>query len=273
MIFDRTKVHVNHDLAAANTATSNFFKTAAEDLIDRLQIIDKDYLHILNIGCRSGLLPLLKELYKDAQIIVTDISQAVLDTFEHDYKYALDEENIAESLIQLIPDMTGKYFDLIIFSLGLHKINDVQNFLTQINYLLKDDGIFIGNFVGGESLKSLRFKLFEAEAEIQAPHHPHILPFIHFDHVVMLLQHAGFAEIIVDYENIDLEFQSPIELIHALKKAGASNILANMTNYSLPKKLYSTLKSSSGIFTDRLQLIGFTASKSKNTIRLKSSNP
>ena len=271
MIFDRTKVLKFHDRAAANIAQSSFFKSAAQDLIDRLEIIDKDYLRILNVGCRSELPLQLKTHFKEAKIIVTDISQTVLSAFDYDHKFALDEENIVELLPQFIPDLTSKYFDLISFPLGLHKINDVQNFLQQTSYLLRDDGIFIGNFIGGESLKSLRYKLFEAEEKARLPHYPHIAPFIHFDHVVMLLQNAGFAEIIVDYENIDLEFQSPIKLMYALKEAGESNVLADIANYSLPKKVYSALAIVNTFF-DRLQLISFTASKSKNTIKLKSSS-
>jgi len=273
LIFDRQKVLTNLNRARALKFQPDFFKTAASDLIERLQIIDKDYAHVLDIGCRWGLLTAqLKSQYKNAKIISTDISQKMLDSFEHDKKSALDEENIIKYLPRFIPDFTGKYFDLISFSLGLHKINDVQGFLQQINYLLADDGIFIGNFIGGESLKGLRFKIFKAEEQAGTPHHPHIAPFIHFDHTVMLLQNAGFAEVVVDYENIDLEFASPLKLMQRIKQAGESNALLDRANYSLPKTVYRHLSNSSEKFTDRLQLISFVASKSKNTIKLKSSN-
>lgn len=273
MIFDRQKVLASLNRASALESQPDFFKMAASDLIERLQIIDKDYARTLDIGCRWGLLTAqLKSQYKNAEIISTDISQKMLDSFEHDKKFALDEENIVEYLPQFIPGFTDKYFDLISFSLGLHKINDVQGFLQQINYLLADNGIFIGNFIGGESLKGLRFKMFEAEEQAGTPHHPHISPFIHFDQVAMLLQSAGFAEVIVDYENIDLEFANPLKLMQRIKQAGEANALLGRANYSLPKKVYCHLSNNSEKFTDRLQLISFIASKSKNTIKLKSSN-
>lgn len=251
-----------------------FYTSACIDLIDRLNMIDKNCNKILDLGCRSGNLTIkLKKLYTEAEVIATDISQNMLNCFEHNLKFATDEENIASDLFEFAPQVTSRYFDLINYSLGLHKINNVQNFLMSVNFLLKDDGIFIGNFVGGESLKNLRFKIFEAESSLGLPHHPHISPFIHFDHVAMLLQGAGFAEIIVDYQNIDLEFASPLKLMKALKDVGESNTLLNRTNYSLPKAVYSILQAdNSKEFMDRLQLISFVASKKKNTIKLKSSN-
>lgn len=274
MIFDRTQVLINRDRAAACMIGLEFYTNACDDLLERLSLIDKNYAKVLDLGCRSGILTTqLKKLYVDTEIIATDISQLMLDCFEHNKKFAIDEENIASSLLKLAPHFTSKYFNLISYSLGLHKINDVQNFLMSVNFLLKDDGIFIGNFIGGESLKNLRFTIFDAESSLRLPHHPHIPPFIHFDQVAMLLQNAGFAEIIVDYQNIDLEFASPLSLMHALKNVGESNTLFNRANYSLPKSVYSILQAdNSSKFTDRLQLISFVASKKKNTIKLKSSN-
>ena len=273
MIFDRQKILINHDHASSLVSRPDFFRTAVSDLSERLQIIDKDFATIFDIGCRWGFLTSeFKNQYINAEIISTDISQKMLDTFEHNKKFAVDEENIISLLPQFIPNFTNKYFDLISFSLGLHKINDVQSFLQQINYIMKNDGIFIGNFIGGESLKGLRFEIFKAEERACVPHHPHISPFIHFDQVVTLLQNAGFAEVVVDYENIDLEFASSLELMQVIKQSGESSALLGRTNYSLPKAVYLQLADNSKKLSDRLQLISFVASKNKNTIKLKSSS-
>jgi SAM-dependent methyltransferase len=257
LIFDREKVRIHRDLTAANRNQNfKFFEAASLDIIDRLNCIDKEYIAILDVGCRSGILTkLLKNTYNNAEIISTDISAAMLATFEHLYKYQVDEENLSPLYTEL--NLVNN-FDLIIFSMGLHWINDIPGFLKQIYSMLKPDGIFIANFIGGESLKNLRNKLIETEVKAKRPHAPHISPFIHFDHVTPLLQQAGFNEIIVDYEIIEFE-----------QKMGESNALLKTSNYSLSKDMLTYLSDDSQVFKDKVNLVSFIVYKNKNTIKLK----
>ncbi|GFY55689.1 dihydrolipoyl dehydrogenase, mitochondrial [Trichonephila inaurata madagascariensis] len=104
-----------------------------------------------------------------------------------DIRTARQRELVQNSLL-------GDFFGGFISRPRLHWINDVQSFLTNIRAFLKPDGIFIGNFVGGNSLKNLRKSLIDAETASGFKHSSHISPFIHFDHVPMLLSQAGFAE-------------------------------------------------------------------------------
>ena len=48
-------------------------------------------------------------------------------------------------------------FDLVVSSLSLHWVNNLQSCLSQIKYCLKEDGVFIGSVFGGDTLKELRF--------------------------------------------------------------------------------------------------------------------
>lgn len=224
-------------------------------------MIDKSFFDILEVSAKCGYLTkLLKNTYQDAKITATDMSSLLLDSFEHEHKLLVDEEDLK------FPECS---FDLIVYSLGLHWVNDVQRFLFNIKRFLKSDGIFIGNFVGGNSLKNLRKLLIELEIASHFKHSPHISPFIHFDHVPTLLSQAGFSEVIVDCENIELGFDNPLILMREIKNIGESNSLVHRHNYAISKKMFHLLLDYEDNFEDNITLISFIASPVKNSIKLK----
>jgi len=260
-IFDRSKLKNNRNKALAGINNSLFIKNAADDVIDRLKMINNNFCNILEISAKCGYLTkLLGSTYQNnAEITTTDMSSLLLDSFEHDDKLLIDEEQL---------EFPENSFDLIVYSLGLHFINDVQGFLLNIRKFLKPDGIFIGNFVGGNSLQNLRKFLIELEIASGSKHFPHISPFIHFDHVPILLSQAGFSEVIVDYEHIELKFDNPLMLMREIKNIGESNSLINSNNYAISKKMFSLLQNYKEEFEDSVTLISFIASPIKNSIKL-----
>ena len=280
-------MQLHRDKATTTVNNCSFLKYVSEDLIHRLSYLEQSFDTILDIGCRTGYLTsLLKQQYNQAQIVATDLSLTMLEYFDHPYKLQIDEENI-DLLYDLIPKYNDspqkpasdesnqniarfeQGFDLIIFSFGMHWINDVPNFLIKIKDLLKPEGIFIANLAGGNSLKNLRSQIVEVEAKLNQIHSPHISPFIHFDHITPLFQQAGFKEIIVDYENIDLEYQNPYALMKMIKNIGESNSMAKSANYSISQKMLASLKNAPSPFYDKISLISFLASKNKKSIKLK----
>lgn len=216
----------------------------------------------MDLGCHTGILTkALEANYLNATITATDISDKILQSFEHPNKLLFDEEEIDK--------LELKNLDLVTFSQGLHWINDVPSFLRGIRNILQPNGLFIANFVGGSSLRKLRTSLIEAEIATNRGHSSHISPFIHFDQVSLLLAQAGFNEIVIDYENIAIEYNSPLELMHAIKNIGENNALADTNNYSISKEMLRILSKNTGEFCDQIQLISFIAAPHKNSIKLK----
>lgn len=260
IIFDREKLKANRNNGINTIKKCLYFQQSAEDIITRLNCIDQDFANILDLGCRTGQLTnLLAQNYNNASIIAADSSYILLETVGHNRKLLVDEENLP---------FPAASFDLITFSLGLHWINDVQKFLLQIRFLLKDNGIFIGNFVGGNSLKMLKKKFVEAEIAAKLPSRSHVSPFIHFDHVTPLLSCAGFQELIVDYENVPLTYSSPLEFIKELKNIGESASFSNKVHYAIPKQIFAILQDESLPFDEQINIINFIAAPNKNTIKL-----
>ncbi|MGI4776414.1 MAG: methyltransferase domain-containing protein [Janthinobacterium lividum] len=270
LIFDRKKILQHRNQASSNYKHSKFFGNLAEGVMDRLEPLNKDYSAVLDINCRNGnFTQLFRDKHTNAKIIATDISSKMLDSFKHQYKWQIDEELITSRLIEYNPDIGENYFDLINFSLGLHWINNVEEFLEQIYSLLKSDGIFIANFIGGDSLKKLRTELINIESILEVSHHSRISPFIYFQHVPALLQRAGFKDIIVDQDEIAFTYPSSYELMKEIKELGESSGLVRSSNYSLSKKMISSLSVCNKQFHDKINIISFIAGKDKNTIKMK----
>jgi NADH dehydrogenase [ubiquinone] 1 alpha subcomplex assembly factor 5 len=225
---------------------SRFYRFVIDDLLDRLEPIDKVFKDILLIGDSHDYLEsLLAKKYPAYSFIKCPLTSAL--------------------------DFNSNQFDLIIFPFGLHWIKDVQGFLAKVNFILKTDGIFIGNFAGGGTLSNLRKLLLDLEITQTNIHHPHISPFIQFQHMTPLFAGAGFAENIIDFEMIELEYKTPLLLMKEIQQVGESNCLDKAICYSITKTMYDNLKSSRDTsFIDQLNMISFISGSQKHNITLKS---
>ena len=244
-MFDLEKLEKNREKSINVIQASSFHKFIHEDIIDRLDPLDKTFDEILIIK------PAIEE-------IITEHLEVVSKNSNIQYVSNLDKE------------LPKNKFDLIIFPLGFHWINDVKSFLNQIKLILKDNGIFICSFPGGGSLINLRKKLIELEISNKIAHAAHISPFIQFEHITPLLQQSGFIETIIDMESLELEHNSALDLMKAIKNHGEANILKASAGYSITKKMYLDLQDAAEEpFSDHINLITFIAAPKKNTIKLK----
>jgi NADH dehydrogenase [ubiquinone] 1 alpha subcomplex assembly factor 5 len=69
-------------------------------------------------------------------------------------------------------------------NLALHWINDLPGTLIQIRQVLKEDGVFIGALLGGDSLFELRTALQLAELEREGGISPRVSPMTGAPHTV-----------------------------------------------------------------------------------------
>jgi SAM-dependent methyltransferase len=241
-MFDTKLIHKNKAKSVYNIGTSDFYQFIHSDLIERLGLIDKTYQEVLVLSFGNSYLVPPNDVFHH-------LNYTTPDQFE-----SIDKKSI----------------DLILFPFGFHWLEEVQNFLFEVHSILREDGIFICNFPGSGTLSTLRKVLFLAEESANSVHFPHISPFIKFEDMTALMQQAGFAESIIDSEIIELEYDSPILLMKALKGFGESNAICNRTNYSITKSMYKFLKNyNNNSFFDQINLITLISSPTKNSIKLK----
>jgi SAM-dependent methyltransferase len=115
--------------------------------------------------------------------------------------------------------------DLVVSGLALQFANDLPGVLAQIRRALKPDGLFVAALLGGDTLTELRQAFAEAESEIEGGASPRVAPFADLRELGALLQRAGFALPVTDVERVTVRYSSVFDLMHDLRRMGATNPL------------------------------------------------
>jgi SAM-dependent methyltransferase len=116
--------------------------------------------------------------------------------------------------------------DLVVSGLALQFVNDLPGTLVQIRRALKPDGLFLAALVGGDTLTELRQAFATAEAEVEGGVSPRVAPFTDVRTMGSLLQRAGFALPVTDVDRVVVRYDSPLRLMHDLRRMGATNVMA-----------------------------------------------
>ncbi|HEX2561662.1 methyltransferase domain-containing protein, partial [Phenylobacterium sp.] len=160
-LFDRDLHRKRLARAAADFDDAGFLKArAANDVVNRLEAILRDFGLVVDLGARTGAfreaLAASDAASRVGALIEADLSEAML-AGRRGLRVALDEERLP---------FAPESLDLVVSSLSLHWTNDVVGALIQIRRALKPDGLFIGAFLGGATLTELRQAIVAAEIEI-----------------------------------------------------------------------------------------------------------
>jgi SAM-dependent methyltransferase len=109
--------------------------------------------------------------------------------------------------------------------LALQFVNDLPGVLAQVRRALKPDGLLLAAMVGGDTLTELRQAFAAAEAEIEGGVSPHVSPFADLRDAGGLLQRAGFALPVTDFERLTVRYDNAFALMQDLRRMGATNVL------------------------------------------------
>ena len=190
---------------------------AADELADRLAIVQRRFPLAVNVGAHHGLLSRrIRGVAGVERIVDVDATPQLL-TGAVDMRVVADEEALpfAEASI-----------DLFVSALALQLVNDLPGALVQMRRALRPDGLLLVALLGGATLHELREAWLTAEAEISGGASPRVAPFADVRDLGALLQRAGFALPVVDSETVTVIYADPLALMRELKAMGASNMLA-----------------------------------------------
>ena len=209
------------DRAAPGFDGAGFLKArAAEDVVERLEPILRDYPVAVDLSARTGAFARAAALSDVAGriglLIEADLSARML-AGRGGLRLVLDDERLPFAEDSL---------DLVVSTLGLHWTNDVVGALIQIRMALKPDGLFIGAFFGGATLTELRQSLLAAEAEITGGAGQRVSPFADPYDAAGLLQRAGFALPVADVDRVVVRYAEPLKLLADLRQMGETSVLA-----------------------------------------------
>lgn len=216
--FDPRRLRAHRVRAARGFAENAFLAArAAEDLADRLEIVNRNFGATLIIGAPA--------LFRAALAARPALADRIGPLVEMDVARGLVSAPgvVAES--EHLP-FADQSFGLIVSTLALHWINDLPGALVQARRALRPDGLFLANLFGGRTLMELRQVLLAAEAETSGGAGLRIAPFADAPDIGRLLQRAGFALPVADSDVTNVRYENPLRLLADLRAAGETSALA-----------------------------------------------
>jgi len=216
-LFDRKMLARQRDRAAARIGAHDFLlQRAADDIVERLDVIQREFPVAVNLGAHHGVLSrALTELPSVGTVISVEDSAALL--------HQCPPPRVRADL-ETLP-FGGEELDMIASALALQFANDLPGALAQIRRALKPDGLFIAALLGGVTLRELRASLMTAETEISGGAAPRVAPMADVRDFGALLQRAGFNLPVSDTDIVQVSYESPFALMDELRGMGAANAL------------------------------------------------
>lgn len=206
-IFDRARRRVRRDRAAPRFADTSFIRDwMLEGIAERLDAVRRDFTDVLDLGCFDG------GFVPPPGTRVTRVDAGA--------RFAAMAGGMQGEEDQ--PHFPEGSFDLVVAAGSLDTVNDLPGALALIRRALRPDGLFLGAFLGGATLSTLRAVLLEAEADRPAARvHPQIDVRAAGD----LLVRAGFALPVADVENLDVRYADLFALVRDLRGMAGTSLL------------------------------------------------
>lgn len=259
-LFDRHLRRLRLTRAARRAGDADFLEVAAaEDLVGRLEAVNRRFPMAVDLGARRGAFArALAESGAAAKVdflAQTDLSVAML-AGRPGARAAADEERLP---------LKEASVDLIVSALALHWTNDLVGTLIQIRRALKPDGLFLASLLGGATLRELRQALLQAEIDLTGGAGPRVSPFADARDMGGLLQRAGFALPVVDVDRLCVRYDHPLGLIADLRAMGETSVLVDRPNAGLTRavlarawKIYRERFSAGGRIAATFEIVTLT---------------
>lgn len=249
-IFDRQLRRLRRDRAAARFAEYSFVRDAiVEGLLDRLDLVKRDFAYALDLGTADGSLArALRD--RGIEVVASDAGG----------RFAGHEVQCDEDRLPFEPES----FDLIVSAGVLDSVNDLPGALIQCRRALKPDGLFLAGFFGAGSLPFLKRALLAADEAAGGGIPQRIHPAVDVRAAGDLLTRAGFVLHVADGESLDVGYGDPFRLMTDLRGMAATNLLAGQRLPLTRGRLASLAQSfaraagSDGRLRERFELIFMT---------------
>jgi len=237
-IFDRSAWQHNRDRAAANYEKTAFLKEmACARLVERLELVRRDFTDILDLGCHGGQMgAALSARFHEQPVkfTQTDPSTAFIKQARAVNPSAQKNLVMSDDILPIAPASC----DAVFSAMFLHWMNDLPGILSQICLALRPDGLLLANLLGGRSLTELRGCLAEAESEICGGISPRCMPMADIRELGSLLQRAGFALPVVDAELVTVTYPDMFRLMADIRAMGGQNCLVGRISHFTPRAVF-----------------------------------
>lgn len=227
-LFDMDARVLRRERAARGGPALFLYERAFDDILERLEDINRSFGSALLIGCPDPQWP-ERLRAKVRELTVVDPGPA--------FASASRGQTVQEDELELEP----RSFDLCVAVGTLDSVNDLPGALLRLQLLLKPDSLLIGVMSGGETLPRLRSAMRAADSAtgIASPRvHPRVEP----SALTQLLTAAGFTMPVVDIDRVKVSYVSLNRLVSDLRSMGATNILSQRSKVPLSRAALAAAK-------------------------------
>jgi malonyl-CoA O-methyltransferase len=199
---------------ASSFRKANFiYDEIAQRLIEHLLPIKIIPQRVLDLGCGTGTtLPLLKKLYKKAEIIGVDLAQERLNLVANKRWLGKNAFTLIQADACQLP-FTDQSLDLVMANLVAHWL-PLDVWLTEMQRVLKPNGVLIFSYYGPNTLRQLAVPK---------------MAFTDMHDMGDLLVKHRFVEPALDQEQFTIEYDNPEDAWQDLE-ANGENILLSEKN-------------------------------------------
>ena len=236
--FDQQLIGRRRVRAAAAAPADFLLRNVADDLADRLMLVQRSFSTIADIATPADSL-------REAMVLRGMPMPMALEPVEALARRRHHPVVVAPA--DALPFGDGR-LDLAVSALGLQFVDDLPGLFVQVRRALKPDGLFLAALLGGDTLTELRQAFAEAESEMDGGLSPRVAPFADVRDVGALLQRAGFALPVTDSDRLTVRYGDVFALMRDLRAMGATNPL--MARRRVPLKR-STLLRMAAIYHER----------------------
>lgn len=212
--FDRALRRLRRDRAAACGGRADYLHhMVADDMLDRLDAVRRDFSRALVLGCAAPALA--------GGLRARGLAIACADPGR---RFAARAGGV-QCEEDRLPFADGA-FDLILSAGLLDTVNDLPGALALIRRALRPDGLFLGAMAGAGTLPALRSAMLAADLAGGAAG-ARLHPQIDLEAAGNLMMRAGFALPVVDRVAVDVRFPGLGALVADLRAWGTTNMLAD----------------------------------------------
>jgi len=219
--------------AASYDAAAVLQREVSARLAQRLDYVRLAPGRVLDAGCGTGeAVGELAARFPAARIVALDLALPMLEAAR---ARAKSGRTLLRRLLQPVlpgtgPGMpafvcgdlaalplAGVAFDLVWSNLALQWINDLPRAFAEVRRVLRVGGLFSFTTLGPDTLKELRAAFARVDG------YTHTNRFVDMHDIGDALVQAGFADPVMDMEQLTLTYGAPDALLRELKALGATN--------------------------------------------------
>lgn len=236
---DKNSVRRHFDRAAETYDDHAILQAeVARRLIERFDFISLQPETMLDIGAGTGHLSLaLAARFASANLVAMDLSERMCRQLQK----KLDKDAVgSDCVLPLCGDAENlpfrdHSFDLVMSNLSLQWSNEPDKVFAEVRRVLKPGGLFMFTTFGPDTLHELRW------CWSQIDEYNHVNAFFDMHDLGDALMRHGFAEPVMDVEQMTLTYTDTMSLMKDLKNIGASNATRGRSGKLTSRKTFQQL--------------------------------